>query len=108
MERGLGSQDAQRCLGPLELTLARQGEGGGGGLLLIERHLPSQTREIHLGEEPGLFFLDVGQRFVGFLEFDGLLLMLFVKKSKVLNHSIAICVFEAEQWRVEHGVSLPN
>ena len=64
MERGLGSQDAQRRLGPLELTLARQGEGGGGGLLLVERHLPSQTGEIHRGEESGLFFLDVGQRLI--------------------------------------------
>ena len=35
MERGFGSQDAQRSLGPLELALARQGERGGGGLLLV-------------------------------------------------------------------------
>ena len=106
MEQGLGSKDALRRLGPVELTLARQGEGGGGGLLLVERHLPSQTRETHRGEESGLFFLNVGQRLIGFLEFDGLLLTLLVEKSKVLNHSIAISVFEAEQRRIEHGVSL--
>ena len=74
MERGLGPQDAQRRLGPLELTLARQGEGGGGGLLLVEHQLPSQTRKIHCREESRLLFLDVGQRLVGFLEFNGALL----------------------------------
>ena len=77
MEQGLGSQDAQGSLGPLELTLARQGESGGGGLLLIERHLPGQPGKVHGREESGLFFLDVGECLVGFLEFDGFLLMLF-------------------------------
>ena len=75
---------------------------------MVERHLPSQTRKIHRREESGLFFLDVGQRLVGFLELDGILLALFVEKSKVLNHLIAIGMLEAEQRRVEHGVSLSN
>ena len=108
MERGFHSQDAQRSSGPLELALARQGEGGSGGLLLIEGHLPSQTGKVHGRKESGLFFYDVGQRLIGFLELDGLLLTLFVEESKVLHHSVAIRVFETEQWRVEHGVRLSN
>ena len=108
MERGFRSQDAQRSSGPLELALARQGEGGSGGLLLIEGHLPSQTGKVHGRKESGLFFFDVGQRFVGFLELDGLLLTLLVEELKVLNNSVTICMLETEQRRVEHGVRLPN
>ena len=111
MEGGLGSQGTQRSFGSLELTLARQGEssgGGGGGLLLVERHLPGQPGKVHCREKLGLFFLDVGQRFVGFLEFDGFLLTLFVQESKILNHSVSICVLETEQHGVEHGVRFPN
>ena len=81
MERGLGTQYAQWSLGPLELTLTRQGESGGGGLLLVEHHLPSQARKVHRGEESGLFFFNVGQRLVGFFEFDGFLLTLLVEES---------------------------
>ena len=80
MEQGLGSQDAQGSLGPLELTLARQGESRGGGLFLVEHHLPSQAGKVYRGEESGLFFLDVGQRLIGFL--DGFLLTLLVKDRK--------------------------
>ena len=73
MERGFSSQDAKRSLGPLELALPRQGESGGGGLFLVERHLPSQSGEVPLRKELGLLFLDVGQSFIGFPELDGFL-----------------------------------
>ena len=108
MERGLGSQDTQRSLGPLELTVAKQGESDGGGLLMVERHLPGQPGKVHCREESGLFFLDVGQRLLGFFEFDGFLLTLFVEESKILNHSVPICVLETKQRCVKHVVGLTN
>ena len=76
--------------------------------VVVECHLPGQPGKVHCREKLGLFFLDVGQRFVGFLEFDGFLLTLFVQESKILNHSVSICVLETEKHSVEHGVRFPN
>ena len=69
---------------------------------MVERHLPGQAGKVHRGEELGLFFLNLSQRFVRFFELDRLLGTLLVEESKVLHHSVAISMSEAEQRGVEH------
>ena len=107
MEQGLGSQDAQGSLGPLELTLARQGESGGGGLFLVEHHLPSQAGKVYRGEESGLFFLDVGQRLTALsalshwpMNLAGMMVVEDARKStlRCANNELSIGAIENSCW----------